>query len=192
MIYVDSNVLISSYLGDSNEIPASEFLATADGPLAIGSWVRTEFLGHVGLRLRKGMLGYAQHTRVLEDFDATIASFVQLPMTNPMFERAEAWLRDPACSLQPGDALHVSCALEHEVAAIATFDHRFAAGVARLKLKGLKLIVLPHGASGRAKNAPKAEQPRAAYKVTTRDIAAAAKWGRIRKNEERLASLKRR
>lgn len=193
MIYVDTNVLISAYLVDGNHDAALDWMNSQEDALVISNWVRCEFVGHVGLRLRKDEYTPAEHARALAEFDETASALIQVKMTDAAFECALGWLAQPSCSLRPNDALHVACALEHEVAAIATFDHRFAAGVAKLKLKGLKLIVLPDAHSRSAsKRTPKAEQSRAAYSITTKDIAAAAKWGRIRKNEERLGGLKAR
>ena len=181
MIYLDTNVLVSLLVGDNNADPATEWYSCQSAPLATSAWGVAEVYSHVGLRCRKGEETPRNAVRILDTFDAMVATnFALLKSSDAAVLRASAWLRSPDCSLQTADALHLAIAIENEAAALATFDQRFARGIEKLRIAGLKVIALPTAGSPH-----RAHQKPADYIVTERDIAKAVKWARRRKTVER-------
>lgn len=186
MIYLDTNIIVSLLVADSNAKSAAIWYAAQVVPLATSSWGVAELYSHIGLRCRKGDETPRNAARIVDTFDAMVANNLGLlKSSDAAVLRASAWLRSPDCALQVDDALHLAIAVENEAAAIATFDHRFARGIEKLRIAGLKVIALP---TADAPNA--ARQGRAAYDVTERDIAKAAKYARKRKIDERARALR--
>ena len=180
MIYLDTNILISLRIGDSNTGSAEEWYALQSVPLAFSTWGLAEFYGHLGLRTRKEEVTTRDAAKIVDQFDEVIAAnFTLFKSSDAAILRASTWLRSPNCALQAADALHLAIALENEAAAIATFDVRFAKGIEKLRIAGLKVIALP------AAGIPSARQARAKYNVTERDIAKAVAAARKRKTAER-------
>ena len=181
MIYLDTNILVSLLAGDDGTVAAQEWWASQSVPLGTSAWVAAEFYSHIGLRCRKGEETIRNAARIIDTFDALVSNSLSLlKSSDAAVLRASTWLRPPDCALQAGDALHLAIALENEAAAIATFDHRFARGVEKLRVAGLKVIALP--AAG---GLHRVQQRLADYSVTERDIAKAVKWARKRKIAER-------
>lgn len=181
MIYLDTNVLISLHVFDSTAAAAAAWIAQQSAPLAMSTWSIAEFRGNVALRTRKKEILPHIAARILEEFDTEFsAEMIALPVTDSAHWRAARWLREPACALQPGDALHLAIAIEYDAAALATFDQRFARGIEKLRIPGFRVIALP--ADG---GLPQIQQRRAEYIVTERDIAKAVKWARKRREAER-------
>lgn len=180
MIYLDTNILVSLRIGDGNTGSAEEWYARQSIPLAFSTWGLAEFYGHLGLRTRKEEVTMRDAAKIADQFDDVIAAnFTLLKSSDAAILRASTWLRSPNCALQAADALHLAIALENEAAAIATFDVRFAKGVEKLRIAGLKVIALP------VAGIPSARQARAKYNVTERDIAKAVASARKRKTAER-------
>ena len=180
MIYLDTNILVSLRIGDGNTGSAEEWYARQSVPLAFSTWGLAEFYGHLGLRTRKEEVTTRDAAKIVDQFDEVIAAnLTLLKSSDAAILRAAAWLRSPNCALQAADALHLAIALENEAAAIATFDVRFAKGIEKLRIAGLKVIALP------VADITSARQARAKYNVTERDIAKAVASARKRKTEER-------
>ena len=181
MIYVDTNVLLSLLVGDGSADAAGEWYSRQTAPLAISTWVTVEFYSHVGQRCRKGEETPRNAARIVDKFDQMVSdSFTLLTFSDAAIRRVSLWLRSADCALRTGDALHLAIALEHEAAAIVTFDDRFAHGIEKLRIPGLKVIALPTAGA-----LQKIRQKRADYNVTERDIAKAVKWARKRKADEK-------
>ena len=181
MIYLDTNVFISMHIADSTTMAAESWVVQQSVPLAMSTWSIAEFRGNVALRVRKKEMSPRLAAEIFDKFDTKFAAGVTtLPVTDAAHQRAAHWLRSPDCALQTADALHLASALEYEAAAIVTFDHRFARGIEKLRIAGLKVIALPM-----TNAAHKIQQKPADYNVTERDIAKAVKWARKRKTVER-------
>jgi predicted nucleic acid-binding protein len=182
VIYLDTNLLLSLHVDDSNSRAAVEWVKQQTAPLAMSNWCIAEFRGNVALRLRKKEIPPRQAERILDTFDTQFsAGMVTLPVTDGAHRQAARWLREAACSLQPPDALHLAIAVENDAAAFATFDHRFAKNIERLRIAGLKVIALPT-AGGKPH---RIQQQMADYNVTEKDIAKAARAARKRKASEK-------
>lgn len=181
MIYADTNILVSLLAGDNCATAAAEWWSAQSVPIGISSWVAAEFHSHMGLRCRKKEITARQASAFAAAFDEMVSTnLTLLKSSDNAMLRASTWLRTPDCALQTSDALHLAIALENEAAAIATFDHRFARGIEKLRVAGLKVIALPFA------NAPQgARQKSADYNVTERDVARAARAARSRKAVER-------
>jgi predicted nucleic acid-binding protein len=159
MIYLDTNILVSLLTEDSLTERAIAWFDSQDEPLAISAWVCAEFNAVAGLRKRKGELAMAVAQAAMSTLDArSHERFAMPPVNDDAATLAAAWLRNPDCNLQTGDALHLAIALKGGATTLATFDDRFAKAAKKLKLHNLKVVLIPE-------RAHKAEQKRAAYKV---------------------------
>jgi predicted nucleic acid-binding protein len=182
VIYLDTNVMLSLHIDDVNTTSAEEWIRRQTAPLAVSTWSIAEFRGNVGLRVRKKEMPPRQAARIFEDFDTKfMPGMVTLSVNDDAHRRVVAWLQDPACSLQPADALHFSIAIQHDATAIATFDRRFAASAGKLGIRGVKVLELPVVSGGPGK----VEQQLANYHVTEKDIAKSVRWARKRKVAEK-------
>ena len=182
MIYLDTNILVSLRIGDGNTGSAEEWYEQQSVPLAISSWGVAEFYGHLGLRCRKGEVTARDAAKIVDQFDEAVAANLTLiKSSDAAVVRAASWLRAPNCALQAADALHLAIALENEAAAIATFDVRFAQGIGKLRIAGLKVIALPTEGT----SLHRTRQNSARYNVSERDVAKAAAAARKRKTAER-------
>ena len=186
MIYADTNILVSLLAGDDCAAAAADWWAAQSVPIGISSWVAAEFNSHIGLRCRKKELSARQASALTAAFDEMVSTnLAMLKSSDNAMLRVATWLRSPDCALQTSDALHLAIALDNEAAAIATFDHRFARGVEKLRIAGLKVIALP------ITSAPqRAQQKSADYNVTERDISRAVKSARERKAVERAGATR--
>jgi uncharacterized protein len=159
MIYLDSNILVSLLTEDSLTERAIAWFDSQNEPLAISAWICTEFNAVAGLRKRKGELAMAVAQSAMSTLDVgSREHFAMLPVTNEAATLAASWLRNPDCSLQTGDALHLAIAHKGGATTLATLDDRFAKAAKKLKLHSLKIVLIPE-------RSHKAEQKRAAYKV---------------------------
>ena len=185
MIYVDTNVFIALLLEDATSVAAETWWNAQVVPLAASTWVAAEFYAHVGLRQRKGELTPRQAVACIRAFDDNLSTrLTLLPGSDHAIHRACNWLRLPGCALKAPDAIHLAIAIENEVAALATFDKRFAHDAEKLRIPGLKIIALPTGGA-----AHKLHEDVAQYVVTERDIAKAVKSTRQRKLAERAKAI---
>jgi predicted nucleic acid-binding protein len=159
MIYLDTNILVSLRIGDGNTVIAEEWFAQQPAPFAISAWVIAEFIGHVGLRVRKGEVSTRNALRIIETFDEAVSTNLSLlKADDSAVMLSSTWLRDTNCSLQPADALHLAIAHSACATTLATFDERFAKAAQKLKLTNLKVVLI-------GEKARRVEQTRAAYKV---------------------------
>lgn len=159
MIYLDTNVLVSLHVQDSLTERAERWFAANEQPLATSEWVRAEFYAVAGLRKRKDELNTAEAKTALAAIDARIEKyFVQLPVSNEAATLASTWLRNPDCTLQTGDALHLAVARKGGATALATCDERFAKAALSLKLASFKILLIPPTSHS-------IEQKRAGYSV---------------------------
>ena len=159
MIYLDTNILVSLRIGDGNTVVAEEWFAQQFAPFAISAWVIAEFIGHVGLRVRKGEVSLRNSARIIEAFDEAVATNLSiLKADDSAILHSSMWLRDAHCSLQPADALHLAIAHTAGATTLATFDERFAKAAQKLKLANLKIVLI----GGKVR---RVEQAPAAYRV---------------------------
>ena len=159
MIYLDTNILVSLHITDSLTPPATEWIAREATPLAISEWVRTEFHAVMGLRKRKAELSAADAKAAVAALDVRAEGYLHtLTITNDSVAIAATWLRNPDCTLQTGDALHLAIAQTAGATALATFDEQFAKAAQKLKLVNFKIVLI----GGKVR---RVEQARAAYKV---------------------------
>ena len=149
VIYLDSNILVSLFIEDTNTSAARAWYLSQSGPFAISRWTLVEFMAVVGLLKRKNEIKPASARKTIAAFEAVAdKSFVMLPMDDGVVDLVASWLRNPDCSLQTADALHLSIATKAGAKCIATFDERFAKVARKLKLASLQVQLLHNRASG--------------------------------------------
>jgi predicted nucleic acid-binding protein len=159
MIYLDTNILVSLRIGDGNTVIAEDWFTQQPAPFAISAWVITEFIGHIGLRVRKGEVSTRNAARIIETFDEAVSTNLSmLKADDSAITLSSTWLRDANCSLQPADALHLAIAYTAGATTLATFDERFAKAAQKLKLANLKIVLIEE-------KVRRVEQKRAVYKI---------------------------
>jgi predicted nucleic acid-binding protein len=159
VIYLDTNILVSMLTEDTLSARAIEWFESQAEPLAISAWVCTEFNAVAGLRKRKGELSAAVAKVAIETLhERAEKNFLILNVSNEAAILAAAWLRNPDCNLQTGDALHLAVAHTANATTLATFDERFAKAAQKLKLANLKIVLI-------GEKVGRLEQARATYKV---------------------------
>jgi predicted nucleic acid-binding protein len=171
VIYLDSNILVSLFIEDANTGHARSWYLSQSGPFAISRWTVIEFLAVVGLLKRKAELKPASARMTIAAFEAEVdKSLVMLPMDDSTVDLVASWLRNPDCSLQTADALHLAIAVKAGAHRIATFDERFAKTARKLRLAHLDVQFLPATSPPRSH----ARQKSAIYHVSQRESAEVA------------------
>ncbi len=160
MIYLDTNILVSLHINDGLTAPAVSWIAEQTLALALSEWVRTEFHAVIGLRKRKDELSAAMAHKAINSFTTRVDDYHHLlPVSNEAATLAADWLRNPDCTLQTGDALHLAIAQRGGASVLATFDARFAKAAQKLRLPNLKIVLI-------GEKVRRVEQTRAAYSVS--------------------------
>jgi predicted nucleic acid-binding protein len=168
-IYLDTNILVSLLIGDGLALRAEEWFTQQSSAFAISEWTRAEVHGVIGLRKRKGELTTTEARAALAEFTARAGQHLQtMPVNNEAAALAAEWLRNPDCTLQTGDALHLAVAHAGGATILATFDERFAKAAQKLKLARLKIELI-------GEKVRRVEQRRAAYVVGNRVASDAAR-----------------
>jgi uncharacterized protein len=175
-IYLDTNILVSMHTEDALSARAIEWFDAQDVRLAISEWVCVEFNAVTGLRNRKRELRRDVAIDAIDTLQKRAQShFIMLPVTNEATALAGLWLRNPDCTLQTGDALHLAIAHTSGATTLATFDERFAKAAQKLKLGRLKIELI-------GEKVRRVEQRRARYVVSsavvTKKVAAKKKMKR--------------
>lgn len=169
-IYLDTNILVSMLTEDSLSMTAIGWFESQMDRLAISEWVCVEFNAVAGLRNRKGELKRDVAKLAIETLQKRAQShFLMLPVSNEAATLAAAWLRNPDCTLQTNDALHLAIAHASGATKLATLDERFAHAAQKLRLHHLKIELI--------RPAP----PRVAHKRAAYAVGAAPKTGPKRK-----------
>jgi uncharacterized protein len=159
-IYLDTNIIVSLLIGDDLALRAEQWFTQQSNAFAISEWTRAEVHGVIGLRKRKGELTSTEAKAALAEFNARAEQHLQtIAVNNEAAARAAEWLRNPDCTLQTGDALHLAIACTGGATVLATFDERFAKAAQKLKLVRMKIELIGEKVS-------KVEQERAAYLVS--------------------------
>lgn len=165
MIYLDTNILVSSHLLDTMSDSAAEWLQKQTAPLALSEWTRAEFHAVICLRKRKNELTAAEAKATIEQFNFGVQTHMQvLPITNDCHAMTSDWLRNTDCTLQTGDALHLAIAHLGGATTMATFDERFARAAQKLKLRNMA-IELIRAKPSRPLPAHHVKQERAIYNL---------------------------
>ncbi len=168
-IYLDTNILVSMHTEDALSARAIVWFDSQDARLAISEWVCVEFNGVTSLRNRKRELRRDVANLAIETLQRRAQShFIMLPVTNEAAALASLWIRNPDCTLQTGDALHLAIAHTGGATVLATLDERFAKAAQKLKLVGLKIELI-------REKVRKVEQKRAAYVAGGATISAAVR-----------------
>ena len=159
-IYLDTNILVSLLIGDGLALRAEAWFTLQSSAFAISEWTRAEVHGVIGLRKRKGELTSTEAKAALAEFTARAEQHLQIMrVSNEAAALAAEWLRNPDCTLQTGDALHLAIAHTGGATVLATLDERFAKGAQKLKLARMKIELI-------GEKVRRVEQKRAAYVVS--------------------------
>lgn len=76
--YRGTNILVSLQIGDANTEFAEQWYAEQSDSLAVSHRVMAGFIGHLGLRVRKGEVSERNASRILAAFDDTIFANLNL------------------------------------------------------------------------------------------------------------------
>ena len=165
MIYLDSNVLVSLFIDDSNTGSAKTWYVAQSGPFALSRLTVVEFLAVTGLLKRRAALKPATAKVTIAAFEAEVdRSFVILPIDDGVWDLVASWLRDPDCALRAADALHLAVAVRSGSSHIVTFDERFARAARKLRSVPPEVLLL----AGEDSGGVRVKQPRASYRAKRR------------------------
>jgi uncharacterized protein len=136
MIYVDTSVLVALHLNEPNSQQAERWFASCKQPMVSALWCVTEFASALGIKVRTGQISLEQSAAAWSMFERQCTNELQLvPVESHLFHKAALLTLDSESKLRAGDSLHLACAVELKVNALATFDAILALNCERLKLK---------------------------------------------------------
>ncbi len=140
MLYVDTSVLVALCTNEAKTAQVNQWYAKCTQELVSAQWCVTEFGSAMGLKQRTGQLSAEQAHTAWVLFERICANDLQLlPIEPATFHKAALLTMDRASGLRAGDALHLACALEAKVKAMATLDLLLAKNAKLLKLKSVAI-----------------------------------------------------
>ncbi|SAL82960.1 hypothetical protein AWB68_06722 [Caballeronia choica] len=137
-VYVDTSVLVPLCVNEPMSAAVAKWYAGCTDELTSAVWCVTEFASALGIKQRTGQISADQGASAWQAFERLCAGDLQLlPLEPHTFHRAAALTLDASTGLRAGDALHLACALDARVKAMATLDDVLARNAGRMKIKPL-------------------------------------------------------
>ena len=131
-IYVDANVLISTFVEDEFSKKAERFFEAGTRGLHISDFVRAEFASVMGRLFRMKRLNLAEAREILAVFDIWASQkFEPVETQTADVRTAESLLRDLTLGLRAPDAINIAIA-QRLGAELATFDKKMATAASKL------------------------------------------------------------
>jgi hypothetical protein len=129
LVYADTSLLVSLYLGDDNTAQALASVAASGRPLLLTSWQQFELENALQLRLFRRESSRADlaeaETRLTEDLAAGIVVPVTLSMSSVLPVARQLTARHTALvGCRAFDVFHVAAAVHLRAARFLTFDVR--------------------------------------------------------------------
>lgn len=123
MIYLDTSVLVSLHVGESNSELTLEWFSRQDGQvLAISDLVALEFACAIRRKVRSNRLGPDDALRAESKFAETLrSSLLVVAVPAESYWHATSMVRQSPTPLRAADALHLAIARAND-AAMATLD----------------------------------------------------------------------
>jgi hypothetical protein len=129
LVYADTSLLVSLYLGDDNTAQALASVAASGRPLLLTSWQQFELENALQLRLFRRESSRADlaeaETRLTEDLAAGVVVPVTLSMSSVLPVARQLTARHTALvGCRAFDVFHVAAAVHLRAARFLTFDVR--------------------------------------------------------------------
>ena len=129
LVYADTSLLVSLYLGDDNTAQALASVAASGRPLLLTSWQQFELENALQLRLFRRESSRADlaeaETRLAEDLAAGVVVPVTLSMSSVLPVARQLTARHTALvGCRAFDVFHVAAAVHLRAARFLTFDVR--------------------------------------------------------------------
>ncbi|MBN8443035.1 MAG: type II toxin-antitoxin system VapC family toxin [Thauera sp.] len=139
MRYVDTSVLLAYLTQEAMSECAEAFMRGRGAPLGVSSWVETELLSALGVKIRTGQLGRGLAAEVYRTYRQDVAPHLRHLAVNDADHRNAARLLEGwATGLRAGDALHLAIAAG-QGAVVCTLDRGMAEAARMLDLEATLL-----------------------------------------------------
>lgn len=137
--YLDTSVLMSSYLPDVHTSKALVFLGKNSG-FAVSLWSDLEFRGALGVLVRQKLITVDQAEQVLEQYQThrTNGVYTLIELTAKHYQAALDSFPSFEAPLKSADALHVGVA-KIEKLKLVTLDEKQAKVAVQVKVKCVQL-----------------------------------------------------
>lgn len=142
MIYLDTSFLTPLFREEATSAKVADFISQqAAGVLAVSKWTAVEFASLISRDVRMGVLTAAQGTHLIAEFDAIVASSLEIfiPSGND-FDLAQKYVTHFSTQLRGPDALHLAVAHNNGVEFIATLDDGMLSAAKQLKISARRVI----------------------------------------------------
>lgn len=137
MIYLDTAVVLTLFVGESTSETVEAWLARRRQPLAFSDWGLTECASALGIKHRRGELSADAAASAFSAITAFARESCEWIVCEPRHQtQAQAWLGRFDLSLRAGDALHLAMS-RHAGATLATYDTLLLASATALGIKTL-------------------------------------------------------
>ena len=136
MVYVDTSVLVALHVNEPNSQLAEQWYAKCKQPIVSAQWCVTEFASALGIKVRTGQISVEQSNAAWQMFVRQCTNDLQLVQVEAsLFHKAALLTLDSESKLRAGDSLHLACAIDLKVSAMASFDEVLASQCERFKMK---------------------------------------------------------
>jgi predicted nucleic acid-binding protein len=136
MVYMDTSVLVALIVNEPHSKAVSTWYGKVKGELVSAVWCVPEFASALGIKQRTGQIDKATAEAAWERFERLVANDLRLLQLDAgCFHKAAIMTLDSATSLRAGDALHLACAEQAGVKAMATLDDVLARNAQKRKIK---------------------------------------------------------
>jgi predicted nucleic acid-binding protein len=126
MRYVDTSVLLAYLTHEARSACAEAFMQSSGAPLGVSSWVETELLSALGVKIRTGQLDRELATEVYRTYRHDVTPHLRHLAVEEADQRNAARLLEGwPTGLRAGDALHLAIAAG-QGAMVCTLDRGMA------------------------------------------------------------------
>jgi uncharacterized protein len=142
--YIDTSVMMSLFLADSNSPAVRNWFSGTTRMLVVSGWVHCEFLDSVG-RLQRALFLNAGEADKLRSkaTEWLLNSCERVPIEDGLFDVMSGHLSKPTLALKSKDALHLAAAMRHEVT-LVTCDRNLSRVCSTLNVPFVLLLGNPH------------------------------------------------
>lgn len=135
MLYLDTAVVLTLFVGEGTSVAVESWLATRRQPLAFSDWGLTECASALGLKCRRGELDAGDAANALMAMTGFVRKSCELIACAPHHQvDAQEMLGRFDLPLRAGDALHLAIS-RHARATLVTYDNLLLASAKALGIK---------------------------------------------------------
>lgn len=143
MLYLDTAIVLSLFVREPVSESIGKWIASRRQPLAFSDWGLTECASALGIRLRRGELGFDAATRAFSAMTTFANESCELIACAGHHQKeAQRLLARFDQPLRAGDALHLTIS-QHAQATLVTYDKQLVAAGESLGAKVRDPLALP-------------------------------------------------